>query len=61
MLCVLSYFSVCGGALMGPTGVFTSPNFPNNYNNLAFCVWTITVAPGFTLRVDFTFFELEFW
>ena len=58
---ILLFFAVCGGPLLGLSGVFTSPNFPDNYDNLNLCVWTITLATGLTLRVDFTVFELQFW
>ena len=49
----------CGGNLQGPNGTFTSPNWPSNYPNNALCQWTIKVASGNTITLDFVDFELE--
>ncbi|KAJ7357565.1 zymogen binding [Desmophyllum pertusum] len=49
----------CGGPLVGTSGNFASPNYPGNYPNNAYCVWTITVPQGSQLRIDFLFFETE--
>ncbi|XP_078493818.1 uncharacterized protein LOC144749292 [Ciona intestinalis] len=43
----------CGGTLTGPTGVITSPNFPENYPNNFNCSWLIKVQEGY--RIDFKF------
>lgn len=40
------HFAGCGADLTGPSGTFLSPNYPNAYNRLAECYWTITVAQG---------------
>ncbi|XP_056391195.1 astacin-like metalloendopeptidase isoform X1 [Hyla sarda] len=47
----------CGGNLSGPEGVITSPNYPNNYPNNAYCHWNITTNTRF--RVTFTDFDIE--
>ncbi|XP_069840146.1 protein SpAN-like [Dendropsophus ebraccatus] len=47
----------CGGNLTGSEGVFTSPNYPNNYPNNAKCHWNITTNTQFT--VTFTDFDVE--
>lgn len=59
----VSLFSllVCGGALNGSRGMFSSPNFPNNYPNNASCNFTITPSNGTLLRIAFRFFQLQFW
>ncbi|XP_069841027.1 high choriolytic enzyme 2-like [Dendropsophus ebraccatus] len=46
----------CGGTLTGSEGIFTSPNFPNNYPNNAKCHWNITTDTQF--RVTFTDFDI---
>lgn len=47
-LCVffLSFFLVktCGSNLYGPSGTFTSPNFPIQYESNSQCVWIITAS-----------------
>uniref|UniRef100_W5MNU8 CUB and zona pellucida-like domains 1, tandem duplicate 1 n=1 Tax=Lepisosteus oculatus TaxID=7918 RepID=W5MNU8_LEPOC len=51
--------SYCGGNLGGSSGSFSSPNYPNNYNNGANCIWHITVPNGQKVFLTFTDFELE--
>ncbi|KAK6327212.1 hypothetical protein J4Q44_G00028570 [Coregonus suidteri] len=34
----------CGSTLHGPSGTFTSPNFPIQYESNSHCVWIITAA-----------------
>ena len=34
----------CGSNLQGPSGTFTSPNFPIQYESNAQCVWIITAS-----------------
>jgi len=33
---------MCDTYLRGPSGVITSPNYPVQYDNNAYCVWVIT-------------------
>ncbi|KAK3779189.1 hypothetical protein RRG08_035183 [Elysia crispata] len=54
-----SNFQVCGKILTGNGGIFQSPNFPYNYPDNTRCVWTITVDPGFQVRVDLSEISLE--
>ncbi|XP_041458355.1 cubilin-like [Lytechinus variegatus] len=49
----------CGGTLSGDTGVFSSPNYPNNYPNNRDCVWTINAPVGNQVSINFTDFNLE--
>ncbi|GAA6082922.1 CUB and sushi domain-containing protein 1 [Tachysurus ichikawai] len=49
----------CGGTLRGQSGVITSPNYPQEYNNNADCTWTVLAEPGDTIALVFTDFQLE--
>jgi len=42
------------------TGELTSPNFPSNYPNHEDTSDTIEVAPGHTIKIQFTHFNLEY-
>lgn len=44
MLCLIFFFTarMCDTYLRGPSGVITSPNYPVQYDNNAYCVWVIT-------------------
>ncbi|KAI8490258.1 hypothetical protein Bbelb_319960 [Branchiostoma belcheri] len=45
--------------LKGNSGGFTSPGYPNNYNNNARCSWTITVSSGRRAAIRFISLDLE--
>uniref|UniRef100_A0AAR2L905 CUB and Sushi multiple domains 2 n=1 Tax=Pygocentrus nattereri TaxID=42514 RepID=A0AAR2L905_PYGNA len=49
----------CGGTLRGQSGIITSPNYPQEYNNNADCTWTVLAEPGDTISLVFTDFQLE--
>ncbi|KAB5530866.1 hypothetical protein PHYPO_G00134270 [Pangasianodon hypophthalmus] len=49
----------CGGTLRGQSGVITSPNYPQEYNNNADCTWTVLAEPGDTIALVFNDFQLE--
>lgn len=34
----------CGSNLQGPSGTFTSPNFPIQYESNSQCVWIVTAS-----------------
>ncbi|XP_015810319.3 cubilin [Nothobranchius furzeri] len=44
----------CGGQLNAPSGVISSPNYPNLYPHSRVCRWELVVAPGrrVTLTID---------
>ncbi|XP_019632322.1 PREDICTED: uncharacterized protein LOC109475954 [Branchiostoma belcheri] len=45
--------------LIGDCGTFTSPGYPNNYNDNARCSWTITVSSGRRAAIRFISLDLE--
>ncbi|XP_022107899.1 cubilin-like isoform X2 [Acanthaster planci] len=51
--------TVCGGDLTTPTGVITTPNYPDDYPHNRQCVWVISVPTGQQISVNFTDFDLE--
>uniref|UniRef100_A0A8D2L0U8 CUB and Sushi multiple domains 2 n=1 Tax=Varanus komodoensis TaxID=61221 RepID=A0A8D2L0U8_VARKO len=51
---------MCDTYLRGPSGVITSPNYPVQYDNNAYCVWVITaVNPAKVIKLHFEEFDLE--
>ncbi|XP_072174323.1 cubilin-like [Diadema setosum] len=51
--------TLCGGTLLGNTGAFSSPNYPNNYPDSRDCTWVISATEGQQIKLNFTDFELE--
>ncbi|KAM6467179.1 adhesion G-protein coupled receptor G6 isoform 1-T1 [Liasis olivaceus] len=51
--------SECRMVLSNPTGIFTSPCFPNNYPNSQECTWTIRAPFGYIIQITFVDFEIE--
>ncbi|XP_010605410.1 cubilin [Fukomys damarensis] len=49
----------CGGDLQGPTGTFTSPNYPNPNPHSRVCEWRITVQEGRQITLTFGSLRLE--
>ncbi|KAK0145627.1 CUB and sushi domain-containing protein 3 [Merluccius polli] len=50
----------CGSNLQGPSGTFTSPNFPIQYESNSQCVWIITASdPNKVIQINFEDFDLE--
>ncbi|XP_021357124.1 cubilin-like [Mizuhopecten yessoensis] len=45
--------TVCGGILRMPSGVLSSPSYPNSYPNNINCTWYVIVAIGRTIQVEF--------
>lgn len=55
-------FQACvppGAFLTGSSGVFSSPNFRNNFPANSNCTWNITVPSGLIIKVSFFNFTLE--
>ncbi|XP_053569959.1 cubilin [Bombina bombina] len=51
--------TVCDAELMGDSGIFTSPNYPNSYPNNRECIYTITVETNKQIALNFTTFALN--
>lgn len=49
----------CSAVFTTPTGVFTSPNYPNNYPNSRECIFRIIVEVNNQIMLNFTDFALE--
>ncbi|XP_006889888.1 PREDICTED: enteropeptidase [Elephantulus edwardii] len=51
----------CGGPfeLWEPNTTFSSMNFPNNYPNLAFCIWNLNAESGKNIQIHFQEFDLQ--
>ncbi|NXN79529.1 ENTK Enteropeptidase, partial [Bombycilla garrulus] len=51
----------CGGPfeLWEPNSTFSSANYPNNYPNLASCVWYLNAENGKNIQLHFQVFDLE--
>uniref|UniRef100_A0A665V841 Cubilin n=1 Tax=Echeneis naucrates TaxID=173247 RepID=A0A665V841_ECHNA len=58
---VASYTSKCRDVLISGqfSGVVESLNFPNNYPDNSYCIWTIQALGGNTINYTFTAFQLE--
>ncbi|KAG8232963.1 hypothetical protein J437_LFUL018814, partial [Ladona fulva] len=53
------YFVGCGGDLNGaPSGILSSPGYPNPLPVNRFCVWSITVPKGRRIRIEFIDLDL---
>ncbi|XP_068942361.1 cubilin [Petaurus breviceps papuanus] len=50
----------CGGELTGPSGFFTSPEYPNNYPPNKECIWYIRTAPGSSIQLTIEDFSVEY-
>ncbi|XP_046466404.1 cubilin [Neodiprion pinetum] len=58
----ITYRSVniqCGGRFTTPTGVISSPNYPNNYPRNRNCEWLIQMPPNHHVNLTFTEFDVE--
>lgn len=42
----------CGGVVTNPSGVITSPNYPQNYPQNQACIWKITAPEGYQIKVS---------
>uniref|UniRef100_A0A670XZX1 Adhesion G-protein coupled receptor G6 n=1 Tax=Pseudonaja textilis TaxID=8673 RepID=A0A670XZX1_PSETE len=58
-LFIIIHCSECRMVLSNPTGIFTSPCFPNNYPNNQACKWTIRAPSGYIIQITFVDFDIE--
>ncbi|XP_031795774.1 cubilin [Sarcophilus harrisii] len=49
----------CGGELTGPSGFFTSPQYPEKYPPNKECIWYIHTAPGSSIQLTIEDFDVE--
>ncbi|XP_058456836.1 cubilin homolog [Malaya genurostris] len=49
----------CGGVLIKPTGMFSSPNYPNEYPEDTQCFWTISMPLGYVIELTVFNFNME--
>ena len=54
-------FSDCAVTITQPSGVITSPGFPEPYRNGIDCTWNIQVQIGQLIDINFIDFELYSW
>ncbi|KAF4095682.1 cubilin isoform X1 [Onychostoma macrolepis] len=54
------YQNGCGGELLGPTGAFTSPGYPNKYPANRECIWHIQTSPGSSISITILEFDVEY-
>ncbi|XP_071826204.1 cubilin-like isoform X2 [Apostichopus japonicus] len=50
---------VCGGDLQTPTGLFSSPGYPRDYDHRRVCQWRITVEAGHLINLNFVDLDIE--
>ena len=50
----------CGGNFYGPSGVISSPNYPNNYTSNVICNHTIQCNADETVNITFISFDVEY-
>jgi len=53
------YYQACLWTLTALKGTFSSPYYPQNYNNKASCMWHINVPSNYTISLTFTDFSAE--
>ena len=51
-------FTSCGGNFSDPSGIITSPNYPNPYPNLADCIYLISQPKGTYINISFINFDV---
>jgi cubilin len=55
----IKYSTKCNRTIFANTGAIESPNFPEDYGNNLDCAWTIKVAKGNLINMQFSHFALE--
>ena len=52
MLFVTSHSAACGGIITEPSGVITSPNYPQDYDRNLDCAWLLRAPAGMVIKVS---------
>lgn len=55
----IKYKSICGGTFSEPSGIITSPYYPNEYPGIAECRYEICAPLGFAIELDFEDMDIE--
>ncbi|GAB0181747.1 CUB and sushi domain-containing protein 3 [Grus japonensis] len=55
----ITYNTLCGGDVRGPSGTILSPGYPDLYPNSLNCTWTVDVTHGKGVQFTFYTFHLE--
>ena len=55
----MGFFLVCGGTFRSNSGLFATPNYPNNYGDNLDCQWHIIVSENKVVELTFEVFGLE--
>lgn len=50
----------CGAELLGPSGSFNSPGYPNRYPENRECIWYISTAAGSSITLTIHEFDVEY-
>ena len=56
---MLLFGTGCGGNLIGSSGSFSSPGYPNSYSHGRTCEWLITVNTSYAVQLTITDFDME--
>ena len=59
---LLSMFTVpCGGPVTASLSYqyLTSPGYPSNYQNNAYCSWAVTAPTGYVITIEITAMDIE--
>ncbi|XP_046880031.1 cubilin [Hypomesus transpacificus] len=57
---MLWYQNGCGGELLGPSGTFHSPEYPDRYPMNRECIWYISTTPGSSVTLTIYEFDVEY-
>ncbi|KAJ8276925.1 hypothetical protein GJAV_G00069430 [Gymnothorax javanicus] len=57
---MLWYQNGCGGDLVGPSGSFNSPGYPQSYPANRECIWYIHTAQGSSIQITIFEFDVEY-
>ena len=56
---VMELFTACGGTYSNGTGIMSSPSYPNQYPELAGCVYLISQPIGTYVNISFISLDID--